>query len=548
MDVYAILAQITGLIGWGLLIYSYYKDDIDKLLYIQMISSVFYCINYYFLGAWSGLIVCIIELIKGFGYYKTDKDSLIFLLTLPVYIIISMFSFDSVLYLLPIVGSILEGYTLTKNRNLAVIGSLISNIMWVIYDILILAFTCAITDSVLVVSNVSILLLGYSMVLKTNKLRIVKNRILSRNVYNVMYNLDEKNYGKSYTWSYEYEKNVSDKSNESLMIIKYDKEVVGYLSYLVLSEIEYLNIINSKNMVKEYDLDGISNYKKNKKNYLIIDSININNKFQNYVAIDLIIKKIKKMIVSKYRDGYKVESILSIALSSFEKEILEKAGFSVYKNYSDGEVLYLLDNKTIEDLYLKNVNKRKNYHKYKVYKNDEITDEMFDELELFDKKTIQKDYQEKIDYKLHFFRKNRDNFIFVKYDNKLIGYLNYSLVTKSKYEEMLNRDKFDEIYDLDGITNFRKGVSNYLVINSVNIIKKFQDGYTIKLLTKNFKKILLKKNNEGYKIAGINATSFSKDGRKFFEYLGFSFYKEYDNNNHLYVLEDKELRKFLKNK
>ena len=77
MDVFSIIAQVSSVLGWLLLVYSYYKDDIDKLLFIQIISSIFYCISYLFLGAYSGLLVCFVELLKGIGYYKTDSDNLI---------------------------------------------------------------------------------------------------------------------------------------------------------------------------------------------------------------------------------------------------------------------------------------------------------------------------------------------------------------------------------------------------------------------------------------------------------------------------------------
>ena len=127
-----LFAQILGIIGWLLLVYSYYKDDIDKLLYIQIISSIFYCLSYLFLGAYSGLIVCFIELLKGIGYYKTDKDELIFFVTLPVYILTAIFTYDGIISLLPVIGSIIDGFSLTKNKNIATAGSKISNFLWLI--------------------------------------------------------------------------------------------------------------------------------------------------------------------------------------------------------------------------------------------------------------------------------------------------------------------------------------------------------------------------------------------------------------------------------
>ena len=268
MEVYAMLAQITGIIGWSLLVYSYYKDDIDKLLFIQIISSVFYCINYFLLGAYSGLLVCFLELLKGIGYYKTDKDDLIFLLSLPIYGLMAYFTFDGIASLLPVIGSIIDGISQTKNKNIATIGSIIANILWVIYDIIIIAYACALTDGILVISNISILLLGYSRILKINKLRIVHGRTLSKNVYTAINKLDEKTYGKEYIWSYDYEKTADSKNKDSLLMLKYNNEIVGYLNYYVLSEEEYFKVINSDEMLKEYDINNIIKFRKTRKNFI----------------------------------------------------------------------------------------------------------------------------------------------------------------------------------------------------------------------------------------------------------------------------------------
>ena len=67
-----IFAQIIGLISWGLLVYSYYKKNIDDILLIQVIGGIFEIIHYFLLGAFSGLVVVILELIRDYSYYKTD--------------------------------------------------------------------------------------------------------------------------------------------------------------------------------------------------------------------------------------------------------------------------------------------------------------------------------------------------------------------------------------------------------------------------------------------------------------------------------------------
>ena len=76
--VIVIRAQVLGLISWLLLLYSYTKEDIDKLLYLQIFVAVFDVASYLLLGADAGMLICLIELIKSILYYKTDKDKMIF--------------------------------------------------------------------------------------------------------------------------------------------------------------------------------------------------------------------------------------------------------------------------------------------------------------------------------------------------------------------------------------------------------------------------------------------------------------------------------------
>lgn len=541
---FIIIAQITSIISWFLFIYSYYKDDIDELLSIQVIASFFDCLSYFFLGAWTGLFVSFIELLKGVGYYKTDKDNLIFWLTLPMYIIMAIFTYDTIFSLLPVIASIIDGFSLTKNKKIATIGCIISSLLWVIYDFIVLAYASVLADSVLIISNISILVLGYSILLKSNKLRILKGKSLTRNLYNAIYELDEKNYGIEYTWPFNYEKNIYSKNENSIMIIKSDKEIVGYFNYLIINEEEYLKIINSSESIKEYDLNNVISLHKTKKNYLIIDSINIKSKFHNPVTIKLIVKKIKQFVLKNYRDNYKISSIVSVAVNQFEKDVLEKAGFSVIKEYSKKEILYGIDENTIKELYLKE--EKKDYYNYKVYENKEITPEMIQELGELDKKFFKEEYLWNKDYQLQVFNKNKNSLIIIKYKNQFIGYLNYLVITKEKYDEMINSNVIVDEFNLDEIITFHKTKKNYITLNSVVIDKKFQNGYAVRLLTRRLKKILKQMNYNKYKIEGINAFAVSKDGRHFLENIGFKKIKELEDKNCLYILDEKNLKTYLK--
>jgi len=157
MDLYFWFVQAIGIIAWLVLVASYYRKDTNKILVFQIIATFLYCVHYYLLGAYSGLFICFFEVIRDILYYKTDWDNYIYYGTVPVYIIYGLVGFASFIDVLPICSSLIDGYSLTKKRDAVVVWAIISYTLWVIYDIFVMSYSCAITDSLVVISNLLIL-------------------------------------------------------------------------------------------------------------------------------------------------------------------------------------------------------------------------------------------------------------------------------------------------------------------------------------------------------------------------------------------------------
>ena len=152
------IIQFIGIVAWLLIVISYYRKDTDKILAVQIVSNVLWCLHYFLLGAYSGLFICIFETARDGLYYKTDLDDYIFLGSIPVYILYGIISYSGIIELLPVFSSTIDGYTLTKKKKIAVFGAVISYTIWVIYDIAVQSYSGAFTDGIVVISNISILL------------------------------------------------------------------------------------------------------------------------------------------------------------------------------------------------------------------------------------------------------------------------------------------------------------------------------------------------------------------------------------------------------
>ena len=337
-----IIAQVFGIASWLLLIYSYTKEDIDKLLFVQILVCLFDFISYLLLGADAGLLICLIELVKTILYYKSNKDQLIFYFSMIAYFIIGAITIRHWFAILPVLGSIIDSFGTSKDSKSANICSIISNSLWTIYDILILSYIGAFNDVVVVICNILILIRGYSRLMKISKFRIVKTNFLSKKNIDDIYNLDKKNYGEDNTWSKEYQLNVFKRNKDSFFIIKYKHDLVGYINYLNITFDEFEKMKRRKKYPDYLDESTIIPFKANKKTYILIESINIKPEFEKEETIELINKKIHSFIKEKRRQRIYIHGLLGIGLTNFQKELYEKMEFNKVKSFEDNIDLYEL--------------------------------------------------------------------------------------------------------------------------------------------------------------------------------------------------------------
>ena len=164
-----VIAQVFALIAWIFFLMSYFGKDINKVLILLIVSDIFYCLNYLCLNAFSGLLVSCFDLIKEIGYYKTKKRKYIFYFTIPVYILIAFYSEKSILMIVPILASIIDGYSILKSKRAVVIGGIISNSIWIIYDFYYLVYVVVLSDLMIVIANIGILLYGYNRFIENKK-------------------------------------------------------------------------------------------------------------------------------------------------------------------------------------------------------------------------------------------------------------------------------------------------------------------------------------------------------------------------------------------
>lgn len=340
MNLIFILAQAFGIIAWLLMVVSYYRKNTNKILFVQLLAIICYCLNYLFLGALTGIFVIIFELIRDYLYYKSDKDNLVFLFSIPFYLVLAYFAKDNLIELIPILASILEGFTFTRRKNAVVAGALVVYTLWIVYDLQVLSYTGAVTDAIIVLSNLFIIIKYFTILKKTDSFRIYSHHVLSGKIFDKIAELDRNAYSKDLLWGADYQKELYNKNKDTFSIIKYKNKIVGYINYLVLTTNEYNEIINNNIITVNYNNNDILRYHKNNDNYVIIDSIVIDEKYDNSKIIKLYNKAINKYINKKKKEGFKIGDIISIGVSDFEKRVLNNSILKNNKVLKDNNILY----------------------------------------------------------------------------------------------------------------------------------------------------------------------------------------------------------------
>lgn len=153
--------QGIDIIALIILLISYYQKNTNKVILFQIFSTFLFVLHYWLLGAYSGCFICLFEIFRDYLYYRTDKDKYIFLLSVPFHGILAYFSYHTWYDFLPILSSLIDGYSLTfSHKKIVVIGGFFSYFLWIIYDFFVGSYTGMITDSLIVISNACILLFG----------------------------------------------------------------------------------------------------------------------------------------------------------------------------------------------------------------------------------------------------------------------------------------------------------------------------------------------------------------------------------------------------
>lgn len=156
-----IIAQIFGLISVIIGIISFQLKDMKKILICQLLCNAFMVLNYLFLGGISGAGIAFIAIVQSMVFYmynvQNKKTPLVITISfMMMFVLLSLLTYKSFVDILPCIAAVAFAVSLTQKEASGYrICMLINVLVWVGYDLSVMAYTSIVGRVFFVVSIVS---------------------------------------------------------------------------------------------------------------------------------------------------------------------------------------------------------------------------------------------------------------------------------------------------------------------------------------------------------------------------------------------------------
>ncbi len=337
-----VLAQLSGALAWAFLLYSYWRNGNNKIIYLQLLSCVFFAINYGLLGAFSGLIVVIFEIFRDYLYTKVKDPMKVFYICIPFYIIISIFSFENIISLFSVLASICDSYALTKKNKKVVVLGILTYTLWLIYDIFYASYGTLAAEIFLILSN-TVVLVKYKVACnRSHKISFSRGLYLDDAQIKKLFKLDYGSFNPEFIRNKNLNLKMIKNENIDYISIMDEDNLIGYINFVYINKKTYNKFKNTNEFIDIKEEDIIRK-KFLFKNYVNINSITIQNNYQNNKTVDLVAREIENYIRTLSSKGFRIKYLICVALSEFEINVFERLNFRKVSDEINTFYVYYLE-------------------------------------------------------------------------------------------------------------------------------------------------------------------------------------------------------------
>lgn len=154
-----IFIQLIGAIAYTLLAFSYFKKTKKDILFIQIFATLSFATHYYLLSGITATVCNLISLIiiitiYFFEKYQIKNKKTLVFITIPLLILISLFTYENIFSIFPIIAStiVLSSFML-NNESIIRITGIISAMCWLIYAIIYKSYVGIIFETITIITT-----------------------------------------------------------------------------------------------------------------------------------------------------------------------------------------------------------------------------------------------------------------------------------------------------------------------------------------------------------------------------------------------------------
>lgn len=162
-----VVSQIFTIIMYALLSLTYYLKDRKSILIVSFLSMIANGIAYFLLHAWSGLLMCIIAVVRNIVFIidenkngKKDKmvklDIIVLIIVYILCIISAIFTYEGLLSLLSVFATMVYTYSVCqKDTKIYKLLGIPVGILWVAYNAYVKSLFGIILEGILLICSIS---------------------------------------------------------------------------------------------------------------------------------------------------------------------------------------------------------------------------------------------------------------------------------------------------------------------------------------------------------------------------------------------------------
>lgn len=152
-----LVSQIICIGGLITFVISMQQKTKEKILVLQIVSFIMYAIQYFILGAYTGMTIYLINILRNITFYVCEKKNInnkyFAMEFIIISVIIGVMQYNNIYDLLPTMTIIINILSTMQKKVIRLkYGQVLASLIWIIYDVISKAYVAGISEIIIIIS------------------------------------------------------------------------------------------------------------------------------------------------------------------------------------------------------------------------------------------------------------------------------------------------------------------------------------------------------------------------------------------------------------